>query len=699
MAIKGQKFTLELPTISDVASVFKVRETGVSNDHVADSAGLLYGLQTGEVQSVTIPGVGNSPLSMIKKQLHLSVPGKDWIAYEIEWEEPVNTDVAFNAVVEQVNDQCGPNPATCSLTKTGITIPSETYALGVAVSITHRGATIFRGWVTDIDYSSSTGQSGSCIMNCQDVRWLMSGIFIGGRAPIAAGYKPDDLSEIVFNKGGLPNRDPNNSTFLFAPGGKGPNGAGVMWNYGNAINALLTWYNADSKWKFTVADIIAGLPHAAVIMPETALTGQTLLSALDQLISAGSEISWRIDPTQNPSAIEIITTSSGAARTINYRTGTIDTSYSTNCNVRKSVAGGYKTAEVHSAKIILESYFPPTDWTMVASEHPEFSFVFALKASAITTRLAAFTPAIWDGQVLIDGSVPYRFVRNLVTRQHIGTSGAGMDGATYYLANEITDVVLADDLTMVLDPWIWASIDSGTTLKYCIGGVEIDYDYGRIFAGRKTGTTTAAPLPTIEERAVAGLDLTPYLPPSTAFKIAATVAVELDLRYWLTGNFAGFTWGFTRNRVVKLDQIAAEFRIKTKMPAAASPFSPDTELIPNGEMYVNPTSKITDFLSQVIAQNPGILYSCGATAPFAPLMYPGDRLVVTNFSKWPVGKTIYVTQTGFKIVKGKISLNVSGSNQFWQENAHMTPDPMVGWNMARLIQKRFLEGYNASGGR
>lgn len=690
MALRAKKFSIQVPTVSDTASVFKVIEKGYSDASQADRDLLLAGFNTSQVFPVVIPGTGLS-LNMLKTQVSFDVAGQGWISYQIDWQEPVSTNQAIGAgVVETVRDQIGATPATATVSLTGSTIPDPVYNLGVEIDVVHQGSLIFRGYCTDIDFSSSTGQTGTCLMTAQDVRWLMSRTSIG-QTDVSSGFKADDLTDVIFNEGGFPDKDSLELAF-----NKGSSIAATMWTYGTAIQAILTWYNFDGLFQFDASMFSTGsgaLPHKDKIMPETNLSGQNLLNALDQLILAGEEVSWKVNFADNPPKISIVKLGApnSSHRILQYRTEAIEPDHATQANVRESIAGSFKTAEVQTEKIVVESYYHSGLWNKSIPNSSRFALLFTLAGSAAWNVIKNFqgnglSPANFDPTGREFDSIPCKFARQLVTR----VKSFDPDSGHRYDANEITDEVLVD--ASPENPMIYCTIDNGSTYFLVTGGIEIDYEFGRIFLGQKniSANGTSFIEPTVDGP---GGFVNKITDTSQVF-LTANIATILDLRQIKKVLYAGFDMPFHTTRSIKEERIAAEYRYKIRLYDLTQPKAPPgPETASTRELYVDPTTKLANYSDQMVKQASGIMFTGNVTAPFAPLVFPGDTLTVENFSRWPNGETMFVTTFVLTQQRGKFTLNLSTSNQFWQPQQQLATNPAAIWKKAQKIIDRIQYGY------
>lgn len=662
MAIRARKFEVTIPTVSDVTSIYKIKETGYANQE--DSETLLFGIQTGELQDLAVPGTSIG-LQMIKDRLSISIPGPGYFQYEIQWIQPVSTFNLGVGVVQDITDQIGATPATARITLTDKTIPNALYLLNAQVNISYQGQTVFRGYVTDHDFSSSTGQTGTTIMTLQDVRWLWSGIFIGQKV-MSGSYDQRNFFDVLFNEAELPNREAVSGLSFDRGTIQTSSPDQRFWTYGTALTALLTWYNIGTLIG-GVTEFVASLPHKDDLVHELDCQGQSLLTIVDQLVSAGPEVSWRLDFTKDPVNIVAVKQTSSAFRLFNYRTSVLDNNYATQCNVRRSISSVFTDAEVQSSKVLLETHFSgDTHWDSNTPLSDDYLLCFTLKGDAITSIIST----VWGtgrGATNISAELHH----TLVTRDDPDTN--------LPFSAPISDVDLAR--ASEKPPFLWASLDGGSTFIQVGSDFDIDFKYGRVYIVKDTKDVNISPVINFVTGPKPVTDI-------SLVKIAMTVSVVADFRDNLT---ALFTNSLTRKRT-KLqveNKILSEYRMKTKFPDATAGIG--SEVDPTLTRYVDPTDKLQEVLDRIKVSGGSDQLTGNVVVPFAPYTAPGDKVFVNNFLKWPTEDMFILSQT-LNMQKGKMTLTVNCANQFWQTQNGLQKNPYPTWVLAKKIQDSFITG-------
>lgn len=528
---------------------------------------------------------------------------------------------AFPAVVaiERLQTGCGATPGTAE-----ISYPSEYAKDAVPVPeapcyLIADNEVLFRGLVVnapfEIDIANDTLR-----LELVDDRWLLASKIVGqGRCgtqgePAGTNGWKDVAFDPIFNKDGIPNKDPAALDFLLGT-------TAVAWTLQDIARWLFHATHVDVA-KITL-DYEAELAGAGwdYAPKHLSLIGQTIAQALDTLTAMAGE-TWTLRPGEEVSTYASVKRGgNGTTRTFTLaepkggsRVTSADAYYADSCRVARDIVSVRDTHQVFSGPTIKEyTYSNKGDDPLLvlrsAAKDKKFQYCLGVDVTKYAIHSLGAARAGTNAK-------PKPWLPHLVTRKWA-------DGSTYLLAGQLAeyDTLLNNDTLM--EPLLWYAPDGDAANSYLVtGGYRIDARNCLLWIEHRIE---------VAANAFDGKEGTMTLDLSGAGRIWLTVATELETRRHAETQMVGMLTN-PMYAVIQKPDLVPELRHLVWLPDLDST-DRNAHIIaatPDEETYVDIYNKIVLLSEAAALATPEIETHVEVTLPWLAVARVGDKLAITG---------------------------------------------------------------------
>lgn len=532
--------------------------------------------------------------------------------------------------------------------------------MGRAVTVRMGGKVVFRGVLGYAPFEIDTGADEVELVLFDD-KWEMRANRIGqpgiGTRPTtpAEDVGRDGFAdvgfEIIFNRDGMPNKDP--AILDFNTGS-----TAVYWTVGTALQFVFAYYIATDVARLDAAVLSTAYARTP---SHVNLVGQDALQAVQSLVDLTGE-SWGLVPQSGYSAFQPVRPGAGTQRTVRLfpPTGKAAATsagiyHADVCHVGTSVKDLADVYQAVSAPAVKEhTYSSAGSDPLLARDATFADREYVARFKVDVTKYSAHNL----GGNLSSGSKPKAWLDYLLTRYKA-------DNSAYLTAAEIAATPALLRAERVKKPLCWIATDGvEANARLVVGGMRMDRENGFLdFQGTVDLMPDSGTEPeevTVSDWSVAAL----WLTVATVLEVPEYSETDADSKY-LPRPFY---------QVIPKPDLVPERRQLAWLPTiGGSNNDVDVAADPDEETYVDVTARLEEAVASALAAAPGIETPLSLEFPFIPPFDIGDRIEIAGRD---------VGQTGDEVVT-RIKYGKHGVEKTFIDATNVT---------AAVEPEKFVEG-------
>lgn len=532
------------------------------------------------------------------------------------------------ATIQKVEQYAGSAMGVAVVNYASSRVADATRVIGSKAIIKVGSTIIFRGNVAHSPFQVDDSTDEVQLVLVDD-KWLMAANRIGqykiGNEGTPAGVEgfSEVGFEVIFNKDGMPNKDPDPDKLMF---NCGPDA--IFWTLGDVMLFIFSYYIDTTVARIAYDDVDT---DAYKRQPSNLnLIGQTALQAVDAVAQLAGE-SWGLIPTSEYSRFRTIRAGSGTVRTAplfrpmaKAQVTAAGENYPSDVHVALTVENSRDMYQVFSANVVKETVY--TSVGDNALLHLNSSFLDKEYAARFEVDVTQYAANHLGRNLKESAPLPKPWLSELLTR----LNEAGTD---YISAGDIvSDPGLLKNKRVKIPIWI-ATDGTAAHAKLCVGKYRIDVKHGYI-------DFEAAP----EIMADQGTNRQPLqVTDWTAVGIWMTVATVLEMPEIKESTGTGYLPCKMYDMIVRPD-LVPERRQKSWLPdlTDSSAHKIVEKAASAEEKYVDVGSIMTEIAASALAQTPSLETPIDLTLPFFPIWQVGDRIQITGRSTGASGNEVII---------------------------------------------------------
>lgn len=489
------------------------------------------------------------------------------------------------------------------------------------------GAMVFRGVVGDGPFDVDVGQDQVRLALFDD-KWRMTARIVG-QAGIgtqgtlgADGFK-DVGFEVVFNRDGRPNKDPDELEF-------NTGSSAVYWTLGTIVQFLFSYYVRTDVARVSAGDLSTAYNR---VPNHFEAYGMDALQAITRAVEMSGE-SWGLIHGSSYSSFQPVRPNAGTARYVRLfpvkggaRAQDATVYHARRVTGGKTIKDSRDLFQAVSAPIVKEiTYSNQGDDPLLTGKALFADPEYYVRYSVDVTKYAAN----FLGANLSSGSRPKPILQQLVTRLNDA-------GSAYLTAAEIASAPALASAQRIQKPLVWVCTEVGTTTaRLCTGGMRLDCEAGTLdFKQTIQLMPDSGEEPedvTITSWANAGVWLT-----------CATVLESRQLSE-TTEHDEFLPESYCR--LIQNPDLVPERRLNVRLPDLSG--GPNATVIAaesednDEELYVDVTDRLDEVVAAAIAASPSVETPLDIEFGTIPDMEIGDHILLRGRNLGQSGKEVVV---------------------------------------------------------
>lgn len=501
-------------------------------------------------------------------------------------------------------------------------------AIGKRASIKIGETMVFRGAIASAPLEVGVDRDEfQIILSCD--KWIMKRNIIGQAAigSTVGGFN-DVGYDVVFNKDGQPNKDPDADVLDFCLGS-----SAAYWTAEDMLRFVFANYIDEDV---AVISDDTTLPEEFLVTPSHVnLVGQTALQAIDTICQIAG-VSWGLIPDDEASVFVVVKPQTGTAKTVRlfqpkFEAGvsSAGTQHATGGRVEKTMLSSHDYFQAISGCMVIESTFTNQGDSPLLTRAIGFvdkKFVARFKVDVTAYQANSL------GQSLSAGAKPKPWLGSLVTR-------IKDDGSAYITAEEMDADPELRHAKRVDGPVVWLSQDSDIdNARLVTGGLRVDLENCTIDFEKKIQLARSVATDSSKPDDVVSIDS------YGSIYLWVTAAVVTELVEYDEQSAPSSYLPLAHHQVIRKDDLVPEHRINSLLPDLATQTNRNAKELfaEEEEAYVDVTDQLAAIASAALVASS--ILECRLELAFLtfPLFNIGDWVTVQGRDIGLTGKEVVV---------------------------------------------------------